>query len=82
MVGTLITLVWESRGENKRLKGENQENLEDFPGGSVVRTPPVNAGDPCLGRSHVPWGKYAHMLLPPKRMCPRAHAPQQEKPPQ
>ena len=32
---------------------------EDFPGGSVVKNPPANAGDtgssPCTGRSHMPW---------------------------
>ena len=50
MVGTLIKLVWESRGENKRLKRQNQENLEDFPGGSVVRNLPVNAGEPWSGK--------------------------------
>ena len=31
----------------------------DFPGGAVVKNPPVNAGDmgssPGLGRSHMPW---------------------------
>ena len=31
----------------------------DFPGGTVVKNPPVNAGDtgssPGLGRSHIPW---------------------------
>ena len=31
----------------------------DFPGGTVVKNPPANAGDtgsiPGLGRSHVPW---------------------------
>ena len=35
-------------------------NLEDFPGGAVVKNPPVNVGDmgsiPDLGRSHMPWG--------------------------
>ena len=57
MVETLITLVWESRGENKRLKRENQENLEDFPGGSVFKNLPANAGVlgliPGPGRCHV-----------------------------
>ena len=32
--------------------------LSDFPGGSVVKNPPANAGDmgssPGLGRSHMP----------------------------
>ena len=55
--------------------------------------------DPCPGRSHMPWGSWAHapQLLSlhlgpagchcwahtpqlPKLDCPRAHAPQQEKP--
>ena len=31
----------------------------DFPGGAVVKNPPVNAGDmgsiPGPGRSHMPW---------------------------
>ena len=34
------------------------KNFGDFPGGSVVKNPPANAGDmgssPGLGRSHVP----------------------------
>ena len=33
--------------------------MRDFPGGSVVKNPPANAGDtgsiPGLGRSHMPW---------------------------
>ena len=32
---------------------------EGFPGGTVVKNPPANAGDtgssPGLGRSHMPW---------------------------
>ena len=35
------------------------ENHRDFPGGSVVKNSPANAGDtgssPGLGRSHMPW---------------------------
>ena len=34
-----------------------------FPGGTVVKNPPANAGDtgssPGLGRSHMPWSNYA-----------------------
>ena len=34
-------------------------NLWSFPGGSVVKNPPANAGDmgsvPDPGRSHMPW---------------------------
>ena len=37
-----------------KYKGRN------FPGGPVVKSPPVNAGDmgsiPGSGRSHMPWG--------------------------
>ena len=33
--------------------------FRDFPGGTVVKNPPANAGDtgssPGLGRSHMPW---------------------------
>ena len=33
--------------------------MEGYPGGSVVKNPPANAGDtgptPTLGRSHMPW---------------------------
>ena len=36
----------------------------DFPGGTVVKGPPANAGDtgssPGLGRSRVPWSSWAH----------------------
>ena len=79
--------------------------LKGFPGASVVKNPPANAGDtgssPGLGRSHMPQSNKARApqlqnLL--SRACepqllsqrvttteahaPRAHAPQQEKPPQ
>ena len=34
---------------------------QGFPGGSIVKNPPVNAGgtgsNPDLGRSHMPWSK-------------------------
>ena len=34
-------------------------NLQDFPGGAVVKNPPANAGNtgliPGPGRSHMPW---------------------------
>ena len=34
-------------------------NVGDFPGGTVVKNPPANAGDtgssPGPGRSHMPW---------------------------
>ena len=41
--------------KNSHLKKENG----DFPGGTVVKNPPANAGDmglsPGLGRSHMSW---------------------------
>ena len=57
--------------------------MEGFPGSSVVKNPPANAGDtgsiPDPGRSHVPWRNQARMpqLL---RLCSRARSLQQEKP--
>ena len=39
-------------------RNTNQNYNEDFPGGTVVRNPPANAGDtgssPGPGRSHMP----------------------------
>ena len=36
-----------------------KEKGESFPGGTVVKNPPANAGDmgssPSAGRSHMPW---------------------------
>ena len=59
--------------------------LQGFPGGSVVENLPAIAGDmgliPTLGRSHMPHSSTAcaPQLL---SLCPRACAPQQEKPQQ
>ena len=59
--------------------------VKGFPGGAVVKNPPVNAGDtgssPDPGRSHMPRSNYAHapQLL---SLRSRARALQQEKPPQ
>ena len=59
---------------------------QNFPGGSVVKNPPANAGDmglnPSLGRSHLLWDSYASVLQLLKPLHPRARALQQEKPPQ
>ena len=59
---------------------------QDFPGGSVVKNPPANAGDtglmPSLGRSHLLWDNYTCVLQILKPLRPRARAPQQETPPQ
>ena len=39
---------------------------EGFPGASVVKNPPANAGGtgliPDPGRSHMPWSNWAHVL--------------------
>ena len=51
----------------------------EFPGGTVVKNLPVNAGDmgsiPGLGRCHMPWNNKAcaPQLL---SLCSRAHEPQ------
>ena len=51
------------------IRGGHQDDIQktcckirsvlDFPGGTVVKNPPANAGDmgsiPGLGRSHMPW---------------------------
>ena len=38
---------------------KNYETIEGFPGGTVAKNPPANAGDtgssPGPGRSHMPW---------------------------
>ena len=43
----------------QQLNGDFKKNLVGFPGGSVVKNPPANAGDtdsiPGPGRSHIPW---------------------------
>ena len=50
MTGLLLTLRLLTKGKSR-----------GFPGGSVVKNPPANAGDksstPDPGRSHVPWKK-------------------------
>ena len=55
-----------------------------FPGGAVDKKLPANAGDtgliPGLGGFHRLQSNYAHVPQLPR--CPRARAPQQEKPPQ
>ena len=42
--------------------------MEGFPGGAVVESLPANAGDtgssPGLGRSHMPWSKWAREPQP------------------
>ena len=45
------------------------------PGSAVVNNLPANAGDtgltPGPGRSHMPWGKWAHAVQLLKRICPQ-----------
>ena len=45
--------------EHKDLKDESKSVDGDFPGGTVVKNPPANAGNvgssPGLGKSHMPW---------------------------
>ena len=52
----------------------------DFPGGSVVKNLPANAGNtgsiPCPGRFHMPWGNSAGAPQLLKPVGPRAHLPQ------
>ena len=54
-----------------------------FPGGSVVKNPPANAGDtgsiPDPGRSHVLWGNQAGMQQP-LSWCPRAQGTKTAEP--
>ena len=42
-----------------------KKKIEGFPGGTVVQSPPANAGDtgsdPGPGRSHVPWSNWARV---------------------
>ena len=49
--------------------------IEGFPGGSVVKNPPANAGDtgsiPGPGGSHMPWSSSAPV---PQLLSPRAAA--------
>ena len=62
-------------------------NKGDFPGGIVDKNPPANAGDmgPIPGRgTKIPHAEEQLSLraTTTKLPCPRACAPQQEKPPQ
>ena len=60
------------------IKKSTNNKSWDFPCGPAVKNPPANAGDtsliPGLGRSHVPWGSWAHasQLL---SLCSRALEP-------
>ena len=47
------------RSLEKYIQGQTKEEEPDFPGGSMVKNPPANAGVmgsiPDPGRSHMPW---------------------------
>ena len=84
---------WESCISSGNSRPVKNQGPQDFPGGSVVKNPPANAGDtgssPRPGRSHMPWSNKAHapQLRSPCATATEAHAPracalQQEKPPQ
>ena len=71
---------------------ENDTN-KGFPGGTVVKNPPANGGDtgssPGPQRSHMPRSNESNVpqllslcATATEAHTPRAHAPQQEKPPQ
>ena len=59
-------------------------DLGDFPGGQVVKNPPCNAGDtvdPLYGK--IPQAEQLSLgSTVPEAWVPKAHALQQEKPPQ
>ena len=44
-------------GKRFKTGTSTKKPYRDFPGGTVVRNPPANAGDagPGLARSHMPW---------------------------
>ena len=56
----------------------------DFPGGAVVKNPPANAGDTGSSPGLIPHAaEQLSLCTTTTEACkPRAHAPQQEKPPQ
>ena len=51
-------LLYKKINKIKKLKKKRISPLSDFPGGTVVKNPPANAGDmgliPGLGRFHMP----------------------------
>ena len=85
----LITNTWELH----TILELNKMNSVGFPAGTVVKNPPANAGDTGSSpdredstghratkpASHNCWAREPQLLKP---ACPRARAPQQEKPPQ
>ena len=63
-----------------------QSEGKDFPGGPVVKNPPANAGntDSIPGPWKIPHDmeQLSPCIPTTEPICPRAHALQQEKPPQ
>ena len=51
--------IWKARGIKLGLNKDTKKDSWDFPGGTVVKNLPANAGDtgssPGPGRSHMPW---------------------------
>ena len=73
---TSLLMSGKERGDDKREKGKKVlKLLQAFPGSSVVKNPPDNAGDtglvPGPGRSH---------MLQPLNPCSRTQEPQLLKP--
>ena len=61
---TMLMITLNVNGLNIPIKKPNLSDcikmtMRDFPGGTVVRNPPADAGDtglsPGPGRSHMPW---------------------------
>ena len=73
----------ESKGKNKQRKQLKKKSW-GFPGGSVVKNPPANAGDTCsipgLGRLHMPRSNKVHAPQLLKSMRSEDCALRQEKP--
>ena len=71
-------------GEPGSGMGDQRQTEQDFPGSPVVKNPPASAEDigsiPDPGRFHMLQGNPYTATTEP--LCPRAHALQQEKPPQ
>ena len=63
MFNAFIYLGWEWGGDRKVLRVKKNTAMGGFPGGTVVKNPPANAGDtglsPGLGRSHMPRSNWA-----------------------
>ena len=58
-MASLKPLLFGSFGDNAFKNNTSRTAVWGFPGGAVVKNPPVNAGNkgssPGQGRSHMPW---------------------------